>query len=43
MTILAVYDPAMCCATGICGTDIVQKLITLAADRDRLKSQGAHW
>ncbi|TQM89498.1 arsenite efflux transporter metallochaperone ArsD [Roseinatronobacter monicus] len=40
MTTLTVYDPAMCCSTGICGTDIDQKLITLAADLDWLRAQG---
>lgn len=40
MTTLTVYDPAMCCSTGICGTDVDQKLITLAADLDWLRAQG---
>jgi len=40
MTTLTVYDPAMCCSTGICGTDIDQKLIALAADLDWLRAQG---
>jgi len=40
MTALTVYDPAMCCSTGICGTDIDQRLIDLAADLDWLKAQG---
>lgn len=40
MTTLTVYDPVMCCSTGICGTDVDQKLITLAADLDWLRTQG---
>ncbi|MGS2744133.1 arsenite efflux transporter metallochaperone ArsD [Halomonas sp. LS-001] len=40
MTTITVYDPAMCCSTGICGTDVEQPLITFAADLDWLKSQG---
>lgn len=40
MITITVYDPAMCCSTGICGTDIDQKLIDLAADLDWLKAQG---
>jgi len=40
MTTLTVYDPAMCCSTGLCGTDIDQKLVDLAADLDWLKAQG---
>lgn len=27
MTTLTVYDPAMCCSTGICGTDVDQRLL----------------
>ncbi|MFN6977225.1 MAG: arsenite efflux transporter metallochaperone ArsD [Gemmobacter sp.] len=40
MTTLAVYDPAMCCSTGICGVDIDQRLVDLAADLDWLRAQG---
>lgn len=40
MTTLTVYDPAMCCPTGICGTDVDQRLVDLAADLDWLKAQG---
>lgn len=40
MTTITVYDPAMCCSTGICGADVDQKLIELAADLDWLKAQG---
>ena len=40
MTTMTVYDPAMCCSTGICGTDVDQRLVDLAADLDWLKAQG---
>ena len=40
MTTVTVYDPPMCCSTGVCGTDVEQQLITFAADLDWLKSQG---
>ena len=40
MTTITVYDPAMCCSTGICGTEIDQRLVDLAADLDWLKAQG---
>ncbi len=40
MTTLTVYDPAMCCATGICGADVDQRLVDFAADLDWLKSEG---
>ncbi|MDJ0780054.1 MAG: arsenite efflux transporter metallochaperone ArsD [Gammaproteobacteria bacterium] len=40
MKSLTIYDPAMCCPTGICGTDIDQQLVDFAADLDWLKSEG---
>ncbi len=40
MKTLTVYDPAMCCSTGICGAEIDQKLVVFAADLDWLKSKG---
>lgn len=40
MTNITVYDPAMCCSTGICGAEVDQRLVTFAADLDWLKSQG---
>lgn len=40
MKTLTVYDPAMCCSTGICGSEIDQKLVDFAADLDWLKSEG---
>jgi len=39
MTTVTVYDPAMCCSTGICGAEVDQKLVDFAADLDWLKSQ----
>lgn len=40
MPTITVYDPPMCCSTGICGTDVDQQLVTFAADLDWLKSRG---
>lgn len=40
MTTVTVYDPAMCCSTGICGAEVDQTLVTFAADLDWLKSAG---
>lgn len=40
MTTITVYDPAMCCSTGICGTDVDQRLVDLSANLDWLKAQG---
>lgn len=38
--VLEVFDPAMCCSTGVCGPDVDPKLVHLAADLDYLKRQG---
>ena len=38
--ILHVYDPAMCCSTGVCGPEVDPKLVQFAADLDWLKTQG---
>jgi len=40
MTIIHVFDPAMCCDTGICGPSVDAALVRFAADLDWLKSQG---
>jgi len=37
---LEVFDPAMCCATGICGNSVDPKLVTFASDLEWLKKQG---
>jgi arsenite methyltransferase len=37
---LEVFDPAMCCSTGVCGPEVDTKLVQFAADLDWLKSQG---
>ncbi len=38
--IIQVFDPAMCCSTGVCGPDVDPKLVQFAADLDWLKSEG---
>jgi hypothetical protein len=40
MTTIHVFDPAMCCSTGICGPSVDAELVRFAADLDWLKSQG---
>lgn len=37
---LEVFDPAMCCSTGICGPSVNPALIRFAADLDWLSKQG---
>lgn len=38
---LEVFDPAMCCSTGVCGPDVDPKLVQFAADLKWLQEQGA--
>jgi len=38
---IEIFDPAMCCGTGVCGVDVDQQLVTFAADVDWAKQQGA--
>ena len=40
MSTIRVFDPAMCCSTGICGPAIDPQLARFAADLRWLKSQG---
>jgi AhpD family alkylhydroperoxidase len=40
MTHVTVFDPAMCCSTGVCGPSVDPKIVTFAADLDWLASRG---
>lgn len=40
MTTVRVFDPAMCCSTGVCGPSVDPRLVRFAADLDWLKTQG---
>ena len=40
MTTIQVFDPAMCCSTGVCGPAVDPQLVRFAADLDWLKAQG---
>ena len=37
---MQVFDPAMCCSTGVCGPSVDPRLPRFAADLDWLKSKG---
>ena len=37
---LDVYDPAMCCTTGVCGPELDPLLVQFAADAKWLATQG---
>jgi len=39
-TLIEVFDPAMCCSTGVCGSDIDDSLADFANDVKWLKGQG---
>ena len=40
MVVLRVFDPPMCCSTGVCGPTVNPVLARFAADLNWLKSQG---
>ena len=40
MKMIQVYDPPMCCSTGVCGPDVDPKLVQFAADLKWLAEQG---
>ena len=37
---LEVFDPAMCCSTGVCGPEVDPQLVRFAADARWLDQQG---
>jgi hypothetical protein len=41
MTTIQVFDPALCCSTGVCGVETDQALVTFSADVDWAKQNGA--
>lgn len=40
MVPLRVFDPAMCCSTGVCGPSVDPSLVSFAADLDWLSRHG---
>jgi hypothetical protein len=40
MIVLEVFDPAMCCSTGVCGVEVDPRLPRFAADLEWLTSLG---
>ena len=40
MSTIEIFEPALCCSTGVCGPDVPQELVTFSADLDWLRSQG---
>ncbi len=41
MTHIQVFDPALCCSTGVCGVDVDQALVSFSADVEWAKQNGA--
>lgn len=40
MTTIRVFEPALCCNTGVCGPDVDEALVTFTADLGALKEMG---
>ena len=41
LSVFQVYDPAMCCSSGVCGPDVDPALVRFAADLKWLQDEGA--
>ncbi len=41
MTTIQIFDPALCCSTGVCGVEVNQDLARFAADLDWVRRNGA--
>jgi hypothetical protein len=41
MASIQIYDPALCCSTGVCGVEVDQALVSFAADLSWAKQHGA--
>jgi hypothetical protein len=39
---IQIFDPALCCSSGVCGADVDQQLVSFAADLDWARQNGAH-
>lgn len=39
--VVRIFQPALCCNTGVCGQDVDQSLVDFTADLHHLKQQGA--
>ena len=39
MTTIQIFDPALCCSSGVCGTDVDQNLVNFSADADWARQQ----
>jgi len=42
MTSIQIFDPALCCSSGVCGQDVDPALVSLSADLDWARGHGAN-
>ncbi len=42
MKTIQIFEPALCCSTGVCGVDVDPVLVTFSADLNWAKQHGAH-
>lgn len=40
MSKVEIFEPALCCATGVCGEDVDQQLVMFSADLEFVASRG---
>ena len=40
MKTIQVFDPGLCCSTGVCGVNVEQNLVSFSADVDWAKKSG---
>lgn len=38
---IQIFDPALCCSTGVCGVEVDQQLVNTSADVDWARQNGA--
>lgn len=41
MAIIQIFDPALCCSSGVCGIEVEQRLLQFSADADWARQNGA--
>jgi hypothetical protein len=41
MTTIQIFDPALCCSSGVCGVEVEQPLVRFSADADWARQNGA--
>lgn len=41
MSTIQIFDPALCCSSGVCGTDVDQALVNFSADLNWAMKNGA--